>query len=229
VCGEIDALGGKGLVIVDTSAAYFGRAAFREADENDNTQMLAHARACRKLTEAKGNPSVVVLAHPAKGANHENLMPRGGYAFLCEVDANLTCWNDDGVITVSYNKLRGPTFEPLTFHLESIVLDGVVDVKGREVRSIMLKHAGEEAAEEHEHVLKDNQRRLLMCMYRNPSASLRELAVLCGWSSQTSALKAIRHLMGYRYAKQDVAECGYELTGEGKKRAERLRKEFREE
>ena len=42
---EIDVLGGVSLVIIDTSAAYFGG-----DSENDNVQMGAHARQLRNLT-----------------------------------------------------------------------------------------------------------------------------------------------------------------------------------
>ncbi len=54
-------VGGVDLVIVDTSAAYF-----LGNEEMSNTQMGAHARMLRKLTELPGGPCVLVLAHPIK-------------------------------------------------------------------------------------------------------------------------------------------------------------------
>ena len=42
--------------------------------------------------QAVGGPTVTVSCHqPNKNANDDNLLPRGGGAFLAEVDGNLTC------------------------------------------------------------------------------------------------------------------------------------------
>ena len=37
-----------------------------------------------------GEPCVIVACHPVKNASDDNLIPRGGGAFLNEVDGNLT-------------------------------------------------------------------------------------------------------------------------------------------
>jgi hypothetical protein len=76
------------LVIVDTSAAYF-----ETDDENNNMQALAHAKRLRELSRLAGGPTVLICCHPTKNA--ESLVPRGGGAFLNEVDGNLTCKRDD--------------------------------------------------------------------------------------------------------------------------------------
>src|SRR5262249_32228280 len=76
------------LVVVDTSAAYF-----ETDDENNNMQALAHAKRLRELSRLPGGPTVLICCHPTKNA--ESLVPRGGGAFLNEVDGNLTCKRDD--------------------------------------------------------------------------------------------------------------------------------------
>jgi RecA-family ATPase len=77
-------IGGADLVVVDTSAAFF-----EADDENDNTKMLAHAHLLRSLTGLPGAPCVIAACHPTKGASNDNLIPRGGGAFLNEMDGNL--------------------------------------------------------------------------------------------------------------------------------------------
>ena len=86
--------GGKiDLVIVDTSAAYF-----LGEEENGNAQMGHHARTLRTLTELPGQPCVLVLCHPIKNAaDQTQLLPRGGGAFIAEMDGNLTLWRTDEV------------------------------------------------------------------------------------------------------------------------------------
>src|ERR1700751_3158509 len=78
------------LVIVDTSAAYFNG-----DDENNNVQAGNHARMLRTLVQLPGGPTVLIPAHPIKAANIENLLPRGGGAFLNEMDGNLVCIKTD--------------------------------------------------------------------------------------------------------------------------------------
>src|ERR1035437_2271069 len=110
---EIKLIGDVALVVVDTSAAYF------EGDaENDNVQMGAHARRMRSLVKLPGEPCVLVACHPVKNAGSDNLLPRGGGAFIAEMDGNLTCVKTDAVVTVHWQgKFRGPDFAPIPFHL----------------------------------------------------------------------------------------------------------------
>ena len=72
------------LVVVDTAAAYF-----EGAEENSNTQLGAYARQLRSLTLLPGGPCVLILCHPTKRAADDDLIPRGGGAFLAEVDGNI--------------------------------------------------------------------------------------------------------------------------------------------
>src|SRR5947199_5177266 len=94
---ETEALGGATLVIIDTSAAYF------EGDqENDNKQQGDHARMFRSLTTFPGGPCVVVACHPPKNAGDDNLIPRGGGAFIAEMDGNLTIRKDGMVVELHW-------------------------------------------------------------------------------------------------------------------------------
>jgi AAA domain len=114
------------LVIVDTSAAYFPG-----DSENENTQMGKHARTLRTLAELPGKPCVLVLCHPAKSVEEASkLQPRGGGAFIAELDGNLTLWKKDELAELFHNKMRGPGFEPITFRFEKIICDALLDSKG---------------------------------------------------------------------------------------------------
>jgi hypothetical protein len=59
------------------------------------TDRLSHHDNARGFTECEGHPAVVVLSHPIKNASRSNLLPRGGGAFLNELDGNLTLWSDN--------------------------------------------------------------------------------------------------------------------------------------
>jgi RecA-family ATPase len=94
---EVEAIGGVSLVLVDTSSAYF-----EGEDENSNHQAGAHARRLRSLTDLPGGPCVVIACHPPKNASDSNLQPRGGGAFIAEMDGNLTAKNDEGSIELHW-------------------------------------------------------------------------------------------------------------------------------
>jgi hypothetical protein len=91
---EIEVSGPVALVIVDTSPSLF-----KGDDENSNKQMGDHARNMRKLCELPGRPVTVALCHPPKHPNNKtDLLPRGGGAYLAEVDGNLTLWGHDETV-----------------------------------------------------------------------------------------------------------------------------------
>ena len=125
---EVKRLGGVQLIIVDTSAAYF-----EGESENDNAQAGDHARMLRSLTRLDGGPCVVVNCHPTKYATDNNLVPRGGGAFLNEMDGNMPCINDDGLVRVQRDnaKFRGPQWDPIVFELLTLTTPEIADSKGR--------------------------------------------------------------------------------------------------
>ena len=131
---EVKQLGGVDLIIVDTSAAYFNG-----KDELSNTEMGSHARMLRTLTTLPGGPCVLVLCHPVKHVTEPSqLLPRGGGAFLAEIDGNITLWKHDGVLLDLHHtdKLRGPGFEPVNFRLETVNTTRLADKKGRIIPTV---------------------------------------------------------------------------------------------
>jgi len=209
--------GGKiDLVIVDTSAAYF-----LGEEENNNAQMGGHARTLRTLTELPGQPCVLVLCHPIKNAaDQTQLLPRGGGAFIAEMDGNLTLWRTDEVTELWHTgKLRGPGFEPMTFRLEKIICDVLVDKKGRYIPTVRAVAISESDKDDLARTTRSNEDRLLAAMLE-PGRSVEALASACGWTSSSGeAQKSKAHRVIKSLEKSGLVRLHrgtYELTEKGK-------------
>jgi hypothetical protein len=168
------------LVVIDSAAAYF------EGDEeNSNTQLGAYARMLRTLVEIYGGPTILVICHPVKNADPDNLVPRGGSAFVNEIDGNLVLKiisEAPKVVDLHWQvKFRGPDFAPIPFALTPGYSKKIKDSKGREISTITAKplSAVERATAEDQG--QGNQDRLLDAMKYHNGSSLIELAKLCGW------------------------------------------------
>jgi hypothetical protein len=125
IAEQVEKLGGVSLIVIDTSAAYY-----EGDDENSNVQAGNYARMQRGLIDLPGGPTVLALCHPVKNANDDNLLPRGGGAYLNETDGNLTAKNDDSVVEVHWQgKFRGADFAPLSFRLRKVTHERLKDSK----------------------------------------------------------------------------------------------------
>ena len=124
------------LVIVDTLAAFFDG-----SDENANAEMQAFANdVLRPLTELPGRPTVVVPAHPTKGAGKDSLTPKGGSSLLNAVDGNLSAWNSDSKVKVHWQgKFRGAPWQPWFVELSEHKSDQLVDSKGRHMPTVLAR------------------------------------------------------------------------------------------
>jgi hypothetical protein len=218
---EINRLGGVDLIIVDTSAAYFNG-----KDELSNTEMGAHARMLRTLTTLPGGPCVLVLCHPIKHATEPaQLLPRGGGAFLAEVDGNLTLWKHDGVMLNLHHsdKLRGPGFEPISLRLETVTTDRLTDKKGRlipTVRAVWVSDA--ESQRETEGARRDEDALLRAMLI--PERSIADLATACGWQTSSGEPYKSKVQRTLKRLEKDklvtTKRGGAVLTDVGKKAAE---------
>jgi hypothetical protein len=181
VSREVDRLGGMNLAIVDTSAAYF------EGDsENDNVQMLEHARMLRTLTALPGGPCVIAACHPVKNANNDNLLPRGGGAFLNEMDGNLVCRKKDQIVDLHWQgKFRGPDFEPISFELSTGTSDLLKDSRGRSIPSVMAKPLSEKKRSELEGAARHDEDAILTVMKESFGGSIASMAETLGWKTST--------------------------------------------
>src|SRR5262249_4621052 len=219
------------LIFVDTSAAYF-----LGADEISNTQMGAHARMLRSLTTLPGGPCVVPLCHPIKYVTEPSqLLPRGGGAFLAEMDGNLTLWlHDETLVTLHYNKIRGPGFEPITFKLDKVTTPALVDSKGRElptVRAVSL--SGKEEAEQEASAERDEDQ-LLAALSGKKQTSIADLARICDWllkngePHKSKVDRVLKRLAANKLVTR-VRGKHWQLTPKGKELVEGEQKEKRAE
>jgi hypothetical protein len=163
------------LIIVDTSATYFPG-----DDEINNTEIGNYARDLRMLTTLTGGPCVLVLCHPVKHVTEPSqLLPRGGGAYLAEVDGNLTLWRKtDDTVELDYTKLRGPPFNPITFVLKTIDnCPTLIDTQGRQLKTVMAAVLSRNEAEAKEAAELSDEDAVCMAMVKRPAASGGSFAV----------------------------------------------------
>jgi hypothetical protein len=108
-----------------------------------------------------------------------NLLPRGGGAFLNEMDGNLVCLKEPGspVVTLdTHGKFRGPEFEPFSFKLTAGTSEKLKDTKGRLVSTVTAEPISHEDKSALEDTGRDRQDELLRIMKTQVGLSLSELA-----------------------------------------------------
>ena len=175
---KVQNIGGAESVFVDTGAAFLAHG--NAEDENSNMTLLRFALDLRNLTELPGRPAAIALMHPVKNAVKDNLIPRGGGAFLNEMDGNLTVWAEDSHENAELHwggKLRGPSFEPIHFALESGCCEALVDAEGRAIPSVWARPiTASEAEQQNERHSDDAGNVLLLLKEGGGAKSLRKMA-----------------------------------------------------
>ena len=167
------------LVVVDSSAAYFPG-----DEENNNAQLGRHARMLRTLTTLPGGPCVIVTCHPTKSADVERLLPRGGGAFVNEVDGNLVCVRRERTFEVHWHeKFRGPDFDPMPFKLQEITAEGLKDSKGRHIPSVMATAMSDQELASHREKAREDENKILRTLlnWEGKPPSLSDLATSNEW------------------------------------------------
>ncbi|MCK0197744.1 AAA family ATPase [Ancylobacter sp. 6x-1] len=174
---EAARLGGVGLIVVDTTAAYFAG-----DDENSNTQIGRYARLLRDLALLPPRPTVLAASHPVKNATPDSLLPRGGGAFLNELDGNLTLAKRGEASSLHWlGKHRGPDFSPMLFDMRQVTAPGLVDSRGREIPTVLAVPVGEAEVAERADAGNRDDDEILLAIRANGARSLTELAADLGW------------------------------------------------
>ncbi len=219
---EVETIGPVSAAMIDTSAAFF------EGDnENDNVQAGQHAARMRALVGLPGGPCIIVACHPVKNAGNDNLLPRGGGAFVAEVDGNLTCQKTDSAVTLHWQgKFRGPDFAPITFGLSTVTNPKLVDSKGRNIPTVVAKAMSERERAVAEATTRDDDNALLIALFEaDGPQSNAALATQIGWTikgdkpNKMKVKRAADRLRGL--IKQE--RSGLILTDKGKVEAKRVR------
>jgi RecA-family ATPase len=213
---EIEKIGDIALLVVDTSAAYF-----EGVDENANVPMHDHARRLRTLVTMPGGPTVLVACHPIKNADTNSLQPRGGGAFIAEMDGNLTLSKSDAVVTLHWQgKFRGPDFEPIPFQLATATTERLKDTKGRKIPTVVATAMSERELKEAETATYGDEDAMLIAMSNHDQSTLAGLADLLQWTKS----KAQRCANRLRKSGHLKAERRFmTLTDKGKKEAARVK------
>ena len=221
---DADTMGDLTFVLVDTSVSFF-----TGDNENDNQQAYAHARDLRELSLLPGKPAVVVNCHPASGAGkdltRESCVPRGGSAFLNEIDTNLTVWAEGECAEFHWmRKKRGPDFSPILFEYRAIN----VQSHDQAVPTVVAEHIDEHREKEIRTHKREHEARLMSAMYHNQNGTLREWAFESGFTIKTGkyagqphmsmTARTLERLKEYKLAERSRRD-GWVLTRLGKEEA----------
>jgi hypothetical protein len=208
------------LIVGDTASSFFPG-----DDENSNVQAGSYARTLRSFTECEGHPAVVVLSHPIKNASRSNLLPRGGGAFLNELDGNLSLWSDNlGEITELHwqGKIRGPDFSPFGYRLRTVPT-GLIDEKDRPEMTIVAEPMSDEAVADHTKQALANEDVVLRALRDHRDWSFAQIARESGWVSDDDkpekwrVQRVIRSLASAKLVQQLRPGAPWELTDKGER------------
>ena len=208
--------GDYALVLVDTSISYYSG-----DDEDDNLQARTHAWHLRSLAELPGHPAIVANTHPTKSADRDNLLPRGGGAFLNEIDTNLTVWSEGETAVLHWHrKKRGPDFDPVPFEFHGMT----IEEHGRKVPTVYAAHITDQRATELKRARTEADNRLLYAMLHHPDSTYAEWASSCGWNGEQAKSKVWRSMERLKEDKLVTKFRGsLKLTKLGEEEAKRIR------
>ena len=156
------------------------------------------------------------------------MVPRGGGAFLNEVDANL-CLTSSGEKAVQLHwsgKIRGPEFEPIDFILDGLEHPEVKDSAGRILQSVMARAATQQEIEQRLSAEVSNQDRVLLAIHSLDRPSVAEIARNLAWFFQdgspdkSKVQRCIKSLKDEGMIK--IVRGHYELTDLGVKEVDRI-------
>jgi Mrp family chromosome partitioning ATPase len=209
------------MVIVDTATAYnFGD------DENSNAQQVGYARLLRSLTKLPGEPTVIVLCHPPKNAADDCLEPRGGGAFLAEVDGNIGVKKKDSVVTLFPTKFRGNDRWSIVCNLRTVYHPRLKDTKGRDISTVVAEAVTEGEAAQMAATSRRHEDLVLKSVETHPDASLTDRAIALRWSyksgkpDKTKVKRALDTLESEKLIRGKRGR--WELTGAGEVELNRL-------
>jgi len=223
---EAERIGGFALVGIDTSAAYFPG-----SDENNNVEMGAHVREMRELTTLPGGPCVLIACHPVKNATTDNLMPRGGGAFVAEVDGNLVCVKNGDSVSLHWQvKFRGPDFEPIPFENRTVTAAALKDSKSNPIPTVVARLLSDDEQQQKGAGARADEDMVLAVLDEHEEISIAGICNQFGWlTSKGKPLKskAQRALESLKGAKLVALERGhYALTTKGRAAAKKVKAKY---
>jgi AAA domain len=170
------------LILVDTWQAYFdGR------DPNNNAEAVSFTRRFRPLASIRGQPVVIIAAHPPKQAHNDNLIPYGGGGTLNEVDGNFTFRVDENGLHQFHwlGKIRGLPFDPLYFRIDKLDSPDVVTVEKVRVKLPVMFPVDQDAVDARGEALAQRDLMLLKAIAADPTGTERKWATATGIARRT--------------------------------------------
>jgi hypothetical protein len=189
------------------------------------------------LTTLPGAPCALVLCHPIKHVTEPaQLLPRGGGAFLAEMDGNLTLWkHSDELVELHHNKIRGPGFEPMMFKLDRFSTPKLVDASGRPMPTVRAVHVSQADEDKQSDRAREDEDRVLARLLAFPNLSMAEIAIGLGWTfksgeaAKSRVQRAVDRLKGEKPALILKKRDKWTLTEKGKEAARIAALRFRPE
>jgi hypothetical protein len=190
-----------------------------------------HARMLRKdFVELPRGPCVVIACHPTKNADEDNLQPRGGGAYVAELDGNLTCIKQRGEEVAELHwqtKFRGPNFAPMTFKFKTVTDHPLLkDKDGDPLPTVVAMALSEQDKLRLTNKARRSQDAVLIVLPRHVDSSLADIAGVLGWrdkKGEPARMKVHRALEALKAQKLVKKHRGcWKLTTAGEKEAERL-------
>jgi hypothetical protein len=112
----------------------------------------------------------------------DDLIPKGGGAFLNEVDGNIALRRKESQLGAeALGKFRGPTFEPIYFELKAIRHPLLKDTRGRDIPTVVARALNQAERTTMEVAGERDENSLLRLIETHPRASLRTMGALIGW------------------------------------------------
>jgi hypothetical protein len=163
-----------------------------------------------------------------KHASEDNLLPRGGGAFLAEVDGNLICRKDDSAVTLHWQgKFRGPDFAPMYFMLKTVTHEKLKDTRGRLIPTVVAQPLSEEGLRDINASSRADEDLVLISIGDHPSLTQRERADRLGWAMRNGEpyqMRVQRAETGLQKAKLiRKSRNGWEVTDSGGKELTRFK------
>jgi hypothetical protein len=158
-----------------------------------------------------------------KNATPDQLIPRGGGAFLAEVDGNLTAAKTDATVELHWQgKFRGVDFAPLQFLIRTVTHQDLKDSGGQLLPTIIAEHISDQAKDDIAAAARKDEDAVLAFIGNNPTTSQAAIATAMGWalySGKPNKMKVHRCIKALLKAKLIKATRAgyYKLTPEGEK------------
>ena len=160
-----------------------------------------------------------------KNADPDNLLPRGGGAYVAEVDGNLTGKLSDMVVEIHWQgKYRGPDFDPMQFELVRPVFAARLrDSKGRPIPTVIIRHLNDAEHSQVKAKMREEEDVVLAILAQADGVSLKDIAIRAGWIEKGQPVKWRAQRVTDRLRDDKLVKlhrrAGWRLTDDGKKAA----------